>query len=85
MCDALRRLMADDLQRAEEQGIERGIKQGIEQGLEQGIVIFVEDKLEDNIPEDAIIEKVHRKFNVPMEKAQEYVKRCQESFVAGVS
>ncbi len=85
MCEALRKIMAEDLQDAENRGVEQGIEQGLEQGIEQGIDIFIEDKLEDNVPKDKIIERVEIRFKVSREKATEYVKRCQERFVAGVS
>ena len=39
MCDALRELFADELEKREERGIERGIECGIEQGREQGILL----------------------------------------------
>ncbi|MFR2848855.1 MAG: 3-isopropylmalate dehydrogenase, partial [Hungatella hathewayi] len=36
MCDALRELFADELEKREERGIELGIERGIECGIEQG-------------------------------------------------
>ena len=39
MCDALRELFADELEKREECGIERGIERGIKQGREQGVLL----------------------------------------------
>ena len=46
-------------------------------GIEKGIIIFIEDKLEDNIPDDKIIEKLYKKFDLTTEKAEEYIEKCR--------
>ena len=47
-------------------------KKGIEKGKEQGIRIFIEDKMEDNIPEETIVSKLQKRYNLTIEKAKEY-------------
>lgn len=47
------------------------LKQGIEQGIEQGIQIFIQDKIEDGYPEDIILEKLQKRYNLTLEKAME--------------
>lgn len=61
--------------RGKEQGIKEGIKEGIEQGLDRGISIFIQDKVEDGIPKERIVEKVMKSFDMDEAKAQEYVKK----------
>ena len=39
MFDALREIMAADLQKAEEKGLAQGMRQGLEQGVEKGVGI----------------------------------------------
>ncbi len=41
----------------------------------EGIRIFIEDKLEDGIPEETIVEKLKKRYNLPEEKAKEYIER----------
>ncbi|WP_026494431.1 hypothetical protein [Butyrivibrio sp. WCD3002] len=37
MCEALRELMKDEIEKDVKEGIERGLEQGLERGLEQGL------------------------------------------------
>ncbi|WP_044913060.1 hypothetical protein [Butyrivibrio sp. WCE2006] len=60
MCDALRELMKDDIEKEKEQAVE------------QGIQIFIEDKLEDGIAEDVILAKLQKLYKLSPEKAKEY-------------
>ena len=46
---------------------------GKEQGIAQGIRIFIEDKLEDNVPVETIIDKLIKRYNLTPEKAKEYI------------
>ena len=47
-------------------------------GLERGILIFVEDKLEDNVSEDVILQKLCEKFELTEDKAREYILAAQK-------
>lgn len=42
-------------------------------GREEGIIIFIEDKLEDNVPADIIEQKLCKKFGLTEEKAKAYI------------
>ena len=42
-------------------------------GREEGIIIFIEDKLEDNVPVDIIEQKLCKKFGLTEEKAKAYI------------
>ena len=49
-----------------------GIKQGIEQGVEQGIEALILDNLEDGKSEEAIVNKLVRRFRLETEDAKAY-------------
>ncbi len=51
-------------------------KKGKEQEREQGIRIFIEDKIEDGISEDIILEKLQKRYKLTVEKAKEYYDKC---------
>ena len=53
-------------------GIQQGMKQGIEQGMKQGIEAFILDNLEEQVPEDRILEKLQRRFHIPEDEAREF-------------
>ena len=59
MSDLIKELLKDNFKTAEEKGIK----------------IFIEDKLEDNIPEDEIIKKLQKGYELSPKKAKEYYKR----------
>ncbi|MBT9777496.1 3-isopropylmalate dehydrogenase [Clostridium sp. MCC353] len=61
MCDALRELFADELE------------EGIRQAKEEWIQAMILDNLEEGVAADRICEKLHRRFNIPLEKASEYI------------
>ena len=52
--------------------------EGIEQGIEQGIRIFINDKLEDGIPQERIIEKLMKNYNLDEQTALDYIKKCEK-------
>ena len=60
---SLKELFADDLVAAEAKGEEKGIK------------IFIEDKIEDGVPKNKILDKLQRKFELTLDKAEEYYKK----------
>ena len=45
----------------------------------EGIRIFIEDKLEDGIPEETIVEKLKKRYDLPEEKAKEYIERYRSA------
>ncbi len=62
-----------------EQGIaigeERGIAIGEDRSRKDGIRIFIEDKLEDHVPEETIINKLMTKYELTKEEAREYIEK----------
>ena len=56
MCDALRELFADELEKREERGIERGIEQGREQGVLLNLVYQVRRKKNKGMAVEEIAE-----------------------------
>ena len=58
-----------------EQGLEQGVAQGLEQGLEQGIRALILDNLEEDIPQQRILEKLKARFGLSEEEAVERLKR----------
>ena len=59
----------------EERGIAIGEERGIAIGRDDGIRIFIEDKLEDHVPEETIINKLMTKYELPKEEAMEYIEK----------
>lgn len=60
------------------EGLSQGIEQGISQGIEQGIFIFIKDKLEDGIPNERILEKLMKNYNLDEQTAQKYISELQD-------
>ena len=58
-----------------EQGVAQGVAQGLEQGLEQGIRALILDNLEEDIPQQRILEKLMVRFGLSEEEAVERLKR----------
>ena len=57
-------------QEAYTEGIEKGIEKGMEKGIEKGIKALILDNLEENIPEERIIQKLQKRFELTEEQAQ---------------
>ena len=77
MCEALRRLMKDEIEQELKQGIEQGIEQGIAQGLAEGksegqAEAIIEMGHEFGLTETDILERLQRKLGISMQKAEEY-------------
>ncbi|XME00913.1 hypothetical protein QYZ88_009255 [Lachnospiraceae bacterium C1.1] len=58
---------------------DNGKADGIAEGKAEGIRIFIEDKLEDGIPEETIVEKLKKRYDLPKEKAKEYIERYRSA------
>ncbi len=54
---------------------EQGIAQGLEQGLEQGMRALILDNLEEDIPQQRILEKLKARFGLSEEEAVERLRR----------
>ncbi|MCI5530018.1 MAG: 3-isopropylmalate dehydrogenase [Blautia sp.] len=67
MCNALQELMKDELEEAE--------KAGIEKGIEKGIQVVIENCKEFHLSYEQTVHKIAEKYELPTEKAEEYMKR----------
>ena len=67
MCNALQELMKDELEEAEKAGIEKGIEKGIE--------VVIENCKEFHLSYEQTVHKIAEKYELPTEKAEEYMKR----------
>ncbi len=56
-------------------------RDAIEEGREEGIRLFIEDKVEDGIPDEQIREKLKMKFLLSEDKIEEYMKKYAGSTV----
>ena len=65
--------------RGMEEGESAGFKKGESSGFEQGITAFILDKIEDDCSEDAIINKLVKRFFLTEEKAREYYKKYESN------
>ena len=51
------------------------VEEGREEGREEGIEAFILDNLEENIPEDRILEKLQRRFRMKESEAKAYFEK----------
>lgn len=63
------------LKAVRQESFEDGKEQGIAIGRDDGIRIFIEDKLEDHVPEETIINKLMTKYDLTKEEAMEYIEK----------
>lgn len=58
-------------------GIEIGRADGIEIGRADGIRLFIQDKLEDGITEDVILNKLMKLYSLTKDQANDYLNNCR--------
>jgi len=71
----LKAVRQESFEDGKEQGIAIGEERGIAIGRDDGIRIFIEDKLEDHVPEETIIHKLMTKYELTKEEAMEYIEK----------
>lgn len=59
-----------------ESSYENGYGKGLEEERDRAILIFVEDKLEDNISVEIIENKLNKRYDLSSDKAKEYIERA---------
>lgn len=52
---------------------------GVKQGIEQGIYALIEDYTEEGADRERIVEKLMKRFHIPLQKAEEYFERFAEN------
>ena len=57
------------------EGIKEGIQEGKQEEKENGIKIFIEDKVEDGVPEDKILNKLIKLYELSDDEAKEYLNK----------
>ena len=62
-----------------------GVAKGKAEGESNGIRIFIEDKIEDGIPEEKIIDKLKKKYGMTEKLAKDWLKNCIMNVQAGNS
>ena len=67
MCDALKELMKDELEEAK--------REAKKEGIQQGIKILIESCKEFALSYEQTIHKIAEKYELPIEKAEEYMKK----------
>lgn len=80
MCKAFEDMRQEGYDEGIEKGMERGIEKGIEKGIEQGIVTgkaegIIETGLDVGLSEQDILERLQKKLDISLQKAQEYFLR----------
>ena len=70
MCQALRELMKDEIQKDVDAGIAKGRAEGFSKGIQAAIEIYREDL---GLDDQTIVGKVADRFNLSGEQAKEYV------------
>lgn len=68
---------------AREEGLAEGRKEGRAEERLHSAVLFVQDKLEDDIPRDKIIEKLVRLYGMKEREAKELIEKCSKPESAG--
>lgn len=56
--------------------IYQGREEGLEEGLEKGLRAFILDKVEDEVPESIIIQKLCKHFALDENTARQYYREC---------
>ena len=70
MCEALRKIMSDELEERENIGRTEGRIEGRVEGRAEGII---ETGIEIGLSEEDILGKLQKKLDVSLQKAQEYL------------
>ena len=63
---------AEGLRDGRAEGIREGAREGRAEGVRAGIRIFIEDKIEDGVPKNIIIEKVQKRFGLSEKEARDF-------------
>ncbi len=64
--------MREGLREGKAAGLREGTRTGRAEGVREGIRIFIEDKIDDGVPEKIIIEKVQKRFGLSEKEAREF-------------
>ncbi|XME02398.1 hypothetical protein QYZ88_017270 [Lachnospiraceae bacterium C1.1] len=70
--EGLRDGRAEGLRDGRAEGIREGAREGRAEGVRAGIRIFIEDKIEDGVPKNIIIEKVQKRFGLSEKEARDF-------------
>ena len=74
MCEALREIWADDIEKAKNEGLELGRSEGYEKGQLTGIRCMIESTKELGATWEKVFELVQEKFSASCEETENYMK-----------
>jgi len=60
------------------EGIDIGREEGIGIGRQEGIFAMISDGLEDELPQERILQKLQKYFHLTLEEAQEFVEHYNQ-------
>ena len=75
MCSVFEATRLEGIAQGMKQGMAQGIEQGIEQGMAQGIV---ETGVEFGLSEQDILDKLQKKLDISLSKAEEYLEKFRK-------
>ena len=64
---------------AEQRGLKQGLEKGLEKGIQKGIRELILDNLEEQIPEERILLKLQKRFQLTEDKARQYYKELSKT------
>lgn len=79
MAEAEQRGLKQGLEKGLEKGIQKGIQKGLEEGIQKGIRELILDNLEEQIPEERILLKLQKRFQLTEDKARQYYKELSKT------
>ncbi|MBQ9063410.1 MAG: Rpn family recombination-promoting nuclease/putative transposase [Eubacterium sp.] len=71
-------------EQGEKSGFESGKQQGMQQGMQKGIMALIADNLEEAVPDERIIEKLIRHFDLSRGDAEKYLMEYRKLAQSGV-
>ena len=75
MCQALREIMAPEIEESRQFGLEQGLERGLEQGLEQGKIITFIDLINDKT---LTIEDAAERMSMSVEEFKKYIEKYKK-------
>ena len=74
MCQALRELMKDEIQKDIDEGVARGMAKGMAEGTAKGINALVDAyRVDMGLDDQTIIEKIAARFDLTSDQAKSFV------------
>lgn len=75
----MKRIQQQEREIGRQEGKREGLKEGLKEGLNEGIRCFILDYLEEQVPEERIVEKLQRRFNILEDESRRLISLYRES------